>query len=588
MRNAKMGRSRPLLLERLEDRTLPSVAPNVIDLSGLQVNTGSYASSDILVQFRNTATTPQSSLPGTTIGQQLGLVPCLYEVDLTNGITVAQALAAYQANASVLTAEPDYSVDTQSIPSNANISQQWALNNTGQTGGTPGADIHALQAWTVTTGSPKVVVAVMDTGIDYDNPDLYDNIWINQAEIPNIPFAPGSGLTGSRLSNLKDVDGDGLITFADLNNLNDQGLGKITDVNQDGVIDGGDIIAPMVTVTINGKLYDTGMGGWSYTGNTQDGDTAHPNDFIGWNFVNNTNNPFDDNDHGTHVAGIIGGTGNDGGTLGVAPQVSLMAVKFLNDSGGGSLADFISALNYSIQHGAKISNNSWSGANNSTLLLDAIEDARNAGQIFVAAAGNSGTNTDVNPVYPSSYNLDNIVSVAASDSDDQFASFSNYGAKTVSLAGRRALSILSTLPGGTCGSWDGTSMAAPMVSGALTLVWAEHPSWSYQQVIAQVENTVDVVPAFEGQDRDGRPSSTPPGRLAISRSSNRRPRRQPIIVPGPHGVGSVWSGPSKFSANAVQVTFNKAINAATFTSRHAVTLTGTERPGNPSSHRVRP
>src|SRR5262249_10962856 len=251
--------------------------------------------------------------------------------NLAGGVTVAQALAAYRASSLVVEADPDYAMGVSGVPtSDPRFNQQWALHNTGQTGGTPGADVNVLPAWNITTGSHKVVVGVMDTGIDFNHPDLYTNIWINQAEIPNLPFAPGSGLTGSRRTMLKDVDGDGLITFADLSNPVNQGKGKITDITQDGRVDASDILTPMVTVTINGKLYDTGTGGWAYPGNTQDGDTAHPNDFIGWNFVNNTNIPFDYNGHGTHVSGIIGGTGaNNTGTYGVSPQVSLMDVQFL-------------------------------------------------------------------------------------------------------------------------------------------------------------------------------------------------------------------------------------------------------------------
>src|SRR5579885_1633287 len=166
------------------------------------------------------------------------------------------------------------------VPNDTRFSEQWGLLNTGQAGGKAGDDIHAPQAWDVTKGSRKVVVSVMDTGIDYNHPDLYQNIWLNQAEIPL-----------SRKANLIDVDGDGLITFADLNDSRNQGAFKITDVNGDGRIDAADVLAPMVR-DVNGN--DTGQGGWAFPGNTLDGDTAHPNDFIGWNFVNNTNNPFDD------------------------------------------------------------------------------------------------------------------------------------------------------------------------------------------------------------------------------------------------------------------------------------------------------
>src|SRR5262249_33921730 len=162
--------------------------------------------------------------------------------------------------------------------------------------------------WDATTGSTLVTIADIDTGMDYNHPDLYLNVWVNQAEIPTIPFttafdlAHGLPLGSSRRSILTDTDGDGLITFYDLNNSLNQGPGKITDLNADTRIDASDILASMTTTTAaqqgqNAALYDTGAGGWAYAGNTQDGDTAHPNDFVGWNFVSNTNNPFDDHGH---------------------------------------------------------------------------------------------------------------------------------------------------------------------------------------------------------------------------------------------------------------------------------------------------
>ncbi len=138
-------------------------------------------------------------------------------------------------------------------------------------------------------------------------------MWLNQAEIPS-----------SVLPNLTDTNGDGLITFADLNQPVNQGTGKIVDTNGDGVITGADAIAP------------TSSGGWA-SGSTQDGDTAYPDDLIGWNFVAGTDDPLDDNGHGTHTAGIIGAVGNNGiGVSGVNWNVQVMAVKFLDSSGSGT------------------------------------------------------------------------------------------------------------------------------------------------------------------------------------------------------------------------------------------------------------
>ena len=294
------------------------------------------------------------------------------------------------------------------------------MQNTGQSGGTSGDDIKAVQAWTVTQGSPSLIVAVNDTGIDYTHPDLYDNIWINQKEIPP-----------SRLKNLVDYNHDGFISMRDLNDPRNQGVGKITDLNHNGYIDGGDLLAPMVK---DAQGNDTGLGGWA-DGISEDG-SGYVDDIIGWNSNANNDNPMDGYGHGTHVAGTIAATQNNGvGVTGIAPNVQLMPIKFLGAGGTGTIAQFIAGLNFSVSHGARISNNSWSGAVYSTILSDAIANARSHGDIFVAAAGNYSQNNDTSPTYPASFPLDNVVSVAATDRNNQLASFSDYGAKSVQLGG---------------------------------------------------------------------------------------------------------------------------------------------------------
>jgi subtilisin family serine protease/subtilisin-like proprotein convertase family protein len=540
----------PLVLEVLEVRTLPSVAPTtVLDLYGLAVNPNQFSSTDILVRFQTTpGTTGGPALAtGTSLGSALPLESNTYQVNLGKGMTVAKALAVYKAERGVLDAEPDYDLTVSEVPNDPLLSQQWSLNNTGQNGGTPGADIHAEQAWDVTTGSPGIVVAVMDTGIDYDSPDLYENIRINQAEIPDYWYTKSGPTSGYDKIVYKwqiKTATPGVITFRDLNNPVNAGL--VWDNNGDGRIDAGDLLRPL------------SQGGWD-KGSTQDGDTAHPDDLIGWNFVNNTNNPMDDNGHGTNVAGILGATGDNGtGVAGVDWNVPIMPIKFLGSNGVGTVSSFIQGLNYAVQHGAKITNNSWEGAPYSQALYDAIQNAQQHGQIFVAAAGNEGANDDQTPDYPASFSqsLNNVVAVAATDDNDQLASFSNYGAHSVALAAP-GVNILSTLPGGSYGVMSGTSMATPEVTGALALVWGEHPDWTYTQVIDQVLNTVDRLPGLQGKVSTG-------GRLDLAAAVgwNLSTRTTPIVT----SVTAQGPTPDSKTMDSLWLTFNEPIDVSTFAS----------------------
>lgn len=266
---------------------------------------------------------------------------------------------------------------------------------------------------------------------------------------------------------------------------------------------GGTIVA-VIDTGIDYTHPDLAPNMWINTGeipgnNIDDDKDGFIDDVHGVNFIVNSGNPMDDHSHGTHVAGTIGAVGNNGiGVAGVNWRVQLMALKFLDSSGSGSTSNAIRALNYAVAHGASISNNSWGGGGYNQALIDAINNARGQGHIYVAAAGNTGANNDVSPFYPSSYTPNNIVAVAATDSWDQLASFSNYGATTVDLAAP-GVNIYSTMPGGNYGYKSGTSMAAPHVAGALALVRDLHPSWTYLQVINQVLGTVDPQSSLTGK-----------------------------------------------------------------------------------------
>ncbi|MFO0926869.1 MAG: S8 family peptidase [Gemmataceae bacterium] len=434
-------------------------------------------------------------------------------------------------------------VTVAQVPTDPRFTDQWALQNTGQGGGTVGADVNATRAWDVVKGSARTTVAIMDTGVDYTHPDLYLNIWINQGEIP-----------ASRKARLIDINGDGFITFRDLNDSRNQGVGKITDLNGNGYIDGGDLIRPMGRDAFG---RDNGQGGWD--DNTDADANSYRDDLIGWNFVNNTNNPLDDYGHGTHVAGIIGAIrDNNLGGAGVADGCQMMVLKFLDGSGNGSITNYIAALNYSVKEGAKVTNNSWTGANYDDDLIAAINSARAAGQIFVGAAGNGTTDNDVQPVYPASFKIDNVISVAATDRYDRLAGYSAYGDKSVHLAAPGS-DIYSTLPGGKFGMNSGTSMATPFVTAAAALVWTQHPTWTYKQVITQILSTVDKVTGLAGKTITG-------GRLDIGNAVG---AVQAQSTP-PRITAAAWSGSAVGNLTKVRVTFDRAITVSTFTSADVV------------------
>jgi subtilisin family serine protease len=226
-------------------------------------------------------------------------------------------------------------------------------------------------------------------------------------------------------------------------------------------------------------------------------DDVHGYDFIGAG----DSDPMDDNRHGTHVAGTIGALGdNNLGVAGVNWRVQIMALKFLSSGGSGTTADAIEAVSYATlmrSRGVNIvlTSNSWGGGGFSQALQDAIAASRDANMLFVAAAGNSGRNTDVSPNYPSSYVLDNIISVAASDRNDARATFSNWGAASVDLAAP-GVDVLSTTPGNTYGSLSGTSMATPHVAGVAALAFGLAGNVPYQTVRDAIFAGVDPIGAF--------------------------------------------------------------------------------------------
>jgi subtilisin family serine protease len=302
-------------------------------------------------------------------------------VKLPRGLSVKEAIDFYQRSPDVLYVEPNYIVRTTNTPNDPHFSEQWGLNNVGQSGGTPDADIDAVAAWDITTGSSDAIVAVIDSGVDYDHLDLSANMFRNAADCNN------NGI---------DDDGNGFI-----------------------------------------------------------------DDCFGIDTANNDSDPMDDNNHGTHVAGIIGAVGNNSaGIAGINWTIKIMACKFVKANGSGTMADAIECLDYiktMKDRGFKIiaTNNSWGGGGFSQALLDAIEAHQQRGMLFITAAGNGnifgiGQNNDSTPFYPFNYYLPNVICVASTTRTDGRSTFSNFGRRTVHI-GAPGSEILSTIRGNSYG-----------------------------------------------------------------------------------------------------------------------------------------
>lgn len=336
--------------------------------------------------------------------QQFGFPEGLELVQLKPGIASAASIETYKQDPNVLYVEPDYIWTKTGIPNDNYFAKQWGLNNVGQTGGTPDSDINAIEAFDHQMGNPNVVLASIDTGVDYNHPDLIHNIWTNINEIPG-------------------------------NHIDDDNNGYIDDIH-------------------------------------------------GMNAITNSGDPMDDNEHGTHVAGIMAAENNNSiGISGVMPHASVVACKFLNDSGSGDTADAIKCMNYLInlkmraQNPVQIVaiNNSWAGGPYSQALYDAIKQTQQAGILFMAAASNEGQNNDVVATYPANFRLSNVLSVAAIDHKDNLASFSNRGRFSVHVAAP-GVDIFSTIPNNKYLSLNGTSMATPFVTALAGMIKSNNAS----------------------------------------------------------------------------------------------------------------
>ena len=232
-------------------------------------------------------------------------------------------------------------------------------------------------------------------------------------------------------------------------------------------------------------------------GNGIDDDgNGYVDDVHGWDFVNNRGIQsdginYDDTGHGTHVSGTIAGR------IGVNSNAKIMVLKFMSNN-QGSISDAVSALEYAISNGAKLSNHSYGTTGYSQALKNAISAANDATHLLIAAAGNTGSNIDQLPLYPASFDFDNIISVAASMPYHQLAYFSNYGNGDVDIVAP-GTDIYSTIPGGGYGTKSGTSMAAPLVTGIVSLGLSLSSTLPISQLKKILMETVTVYPAFDGK-----------------------------------------------------------------------------------------
>lgn len=235
-----------------------------------------------------------------------------------------------------------------------------------------------------------------------------------------------------------------------------------------------------------------------------DDDNGYVDDVNGYDFANNDASVYDSGDgdeHGTHVAGTIAAEGdNSRGVAGVNWEAELMILKFLGPDGGYT-SDAVEALNYAVDNGAPISNNSWGGGGKSRALQEAIANADSEGHLFVAAAGNEGKNIDDEPSYPASYTNPNIISVAATDDEDRLASFSNYGDRSVDLSAP-GVDILSTVPGGYA-YMSGTSMASPHVAGVAALLKSQSPGLDDAELKGRILGSAEGVSGLSSKTGTG-------------------------------------------------------------------------------------
>jgi serine protease len=400
------------------------------------------------------------------------------------------ALTAFSKAEALLYAEREPILRVASyMPNDPRLAQQWYI-----------PQIKAPQAWGLwkvdegeTPGSRQIVVGIIDTGVDYLHPDLINNTWVNQGEIPEDIFDD------------VDTDNDGFVTAAELQSYITE------DYNSDG------------SVNIQDALY----GDSPFMNSTDDDGNGYTDDLLGWDASGASGTP--DNDpmgalngsaglsermHGTHVAGIAGATADNGvGIAGIGFNVSLMAVKCLKDNDSqGYVASGYQGMTYAAKSGANVINMSWGGGGFSNSHQSTINALRsNYGVVFVAAAGNGNDSggEEYGVHYPSSY--EGVISVTALGTGDRWNNWATYH-ETVDIAapGENILSTVFRSSTQGYASWPGTSMASPCVAGSCALLWSFYPEadndWIESEIIGNTDDIYEINdnPRYTGRLGSGR------------------------------------------------------------------------------------
>lgn len=430
---------------------------------------GQIKSSQLIVKFKDSvaAATPQFNTalqkysisqimefysPNKLLSAYKDAFEQLKIISFTSGTNLTQAYKDLRNDPEVEYVTPNFSFSLQATPNDLN-SRQWGLNNSGQDvisydydgselrrSGTASADIGAPQAWDIRHDATNTIVAVIDTGVDYNHIDLANNIWTNPGEIAG-------------------------------NGIDDDGNGYIDDIH-----------------------------GYDFA----DSDSDPMDEIVSYDYENQHEwipGDFSTGGHGTHCAGIIAATGNNStGISGVTWNTQIMVLKIFGDGEPYAYtSDIVSAILYAADNGAKVSNNSygstvgnsaWGNAGNQPL-YDAISAANDAGMLFIAAAGNSGADLNTQAIAtPAGFELPNIISVAATDENDELAYFSNFGTSMVDVAAP-GVDIYSTFPGDIYKNMSGTSMAAPYVAGTAALMLEENNNLTPGEIKAILTNTSD-------------------------------------------------------------------------------------------------